>query len=276
MRSFDPELVPHTEIHRLLVGGVAPRPIALVSSLDKDGTSNLSPFSFFNAFGVNPPIICFSPAYSGRTGAAKHTMMNLDETKECTVSIVNHEMVHQISLASAPYERGIDEFVKSGLTKRPSVKVKPPGVAESPFIMEAKLVQHVDFGGKPGSPNLMICEVLLIHVREEILTETGGIDPVRIDQVARLGGPYYTRAKEGIFVLPQPSKPLVGIDRLPQEIRESPILTGKHLAQLASLEAIPELPDGLPNLEARHSKAKHHLDRGEVDKAWEALSNGKW
>src|ERR1019366_2420633 len=121
MRTFDPEIIPHHEIHRLLVGGVAPRPIALVSSLDKNGASNLSPFSFFNVFGVNPTVLCFSPAYSGKTGKPKHTMLNLLETRECTVSIVTFEMVHQISLASAPYERGVDEFTKSGLTKLPSV-----------------------------------------------------------------------------------------------------------------------------------------------------------
>jgi flavin reductase (DIM6/NTAB) family NADH-FMN oxidoreductase RutF len=272
MRTFDPDIVPHSEIHRLLVGGVAPRPIALVSSLAEDGTPNLSPFSFFNAFGVNPPIIVFSPAYSGKTGAAKHTMENILATRECTVSIVTYEMVHQISLASAPFGKEIDEFVKSGLTKRPSVKVKPAGVAESPFVMEARLVHHVDFKGAPGSANLMICEVVLIHVKDEILTESGGVNPVAIDQVARLGGPYYTRAKEGIFVLPQPSKPLAGIDSLPEPIRNSPVLTGKHLAQLASLELLPPLAsEATASDTKRHEQAKALLDTGDVEGAWKAL-----
>src|ERR1019366_8936805 len=153
----------------LRVGGVAPRPVALVSSMSLDESSNLSPFSYFNVFGVNPAVLCFSPAYSGRTGMPKHTMLNIIETRECTVSIVTYEMVHQISLASAPYERGVDEFVKSGLTKRPSVKVSPPGVAESPFVMEAKLLHHLDFGKGPGSANLMICEVVMLHVNESVL-----------------------------------------------------------------------------------------------------------
>ncbi len=273
MRTFDPDTVPHHEIHRLLVGGVAPRPIALVSSLDASGVSNLSPFSFFNVFGVNPVVLTFSPAYSGQTGKPKHTMLNLLETRECTVSIVTFEMVHQISLASAPYDRGIDEFTKSGLTKLPSVKVSAPGVAESPFVMEAKLLHHIDFGKRPGSANLMVCEVVMLHVSEHVLTEHGGIDPHLIDQVARLGGPYYTRAKRGLFALPQPGKPLAGIDRLPEEIRSSPILTGKHLAQLASLEEIPnDMIEDDVSLEARHMAARESLDRGDVGSAWRTLA----
>ena len=273
MRSFDPDIIPHHEIHRLLVGGVAPRPIALVSSLDKHGASNLSPFSFFNVFGVNPAVLCFSPAYSGKTGNPKHTMLNILDTRECTVSIVTYEMVHQISLASAPYDRGVDEFTKSGLTKRPSVKVAPPGVAESPFVMEAKLLHHIDFGKRPGSANLMICELVMLHVNECVLTEQGGVDPLLIDQVARLGGPYYTRAKRGIFALPQPGTPLAGIDRLPEEIRSSPILTGRHLAQLASLEEIPSdtIEDESTMKTAAAPAAKELLEQGNVGDAWKAL-----
>ena len=274
MRLFDPDTLPHSEFHRLLVGGVAPRPIALVSSMSSDGSSNLSPFSFFNVFGVNPAVVCFSPAYSGRTGKPKHTMLNLLETRECTVSIVTYNMVHQISLASAPYDRGVDEFTKSGLTKRPSMKVAPPGVAESPFVMEAKLLHHVDFGKKHGSANLMICEVVMLHVHKSVLTDNGGIDPMLIDQVARLGGPYYTRAKRGLFVLPQPGVPLAGIDRLPEEIRSSPILTGKHLAQLASLEELPRnFIEDDATIEARHSAARERLEESDVEGAWRALSD---
>jgi flavin reductase (DIM6/NTAB) family NADH-FMN oxidoreductase RutF len=273
MRSFDPDVIPYNEIHRLLVGGVAPRPIALVSTLDKEGRSNLSPFSFFNVFGVNPAVLCFSPSYSGKTGNPKHTMLNLLETKECTVSIVTFEMVHQISLASAPYERGVDEFIKSGLTKRPSVKVAPPGVAESPFVMEAKLLHHIDFGKAHGSANLMICEVVMLHVSESVLTAQGGVDPLLIDQVARLGGPYYTRAKRGIFALPQPGAPLAGIDRLPEEIRSSPIFTGKQLAQLASLEELPnDVIENDSTMAARHTSAQALLEQGDVAAAWRTLA----
>src|SRR5689334_16073617 len=161
MRTFDPKTIPFHETHRLLLGGVAPRPIAFVGSLDSEGRHNLSPFSFFNAFGANPPVICFSPAFSGKTGAPKDTLLNVLETKECTVSVVTYDMVHQASLASAPYERHIDEFVKAGFTKLPSQKVKAPGVAESPFVMEAKLLHHIDFGDKPAGANMLICEVVI-------------------------------------------------------------------------------------------------------------------
>jgi flavin reductase (DIM6/NTAB) family NADH-FMN oxidoreductase RutF len=271
MLSLDPHVVPLSEFHRMLVGGVAPRPIALASTMDKDGISNLSPFSFFNVFGVNPAILCFSPAYSGKTGLPKHSMLNLDETKECTVSIVTFEMVHQISLASAPYERGVDEFVKSGLTKRPSVKVVPPGVAESPFIMEAKLLHHLDFGKTPGSANMMVCEIVMLHIDEGVIGPMGGIDPLLIDQVARMGGPYYTRAKAGLFKLPQPIKPLIGLDQLPEELRESPILTGRHLAQLASLDELPDYTAG-SDYETRHRQAARFLDAGDVAGAWAVLA----
>src|SRR5437016_2507395 len=185
MLTFDPAEIPFPETHRLILGGIAPRPIAFVRSLDNDGRPNLSPFSFFNAFGVNPPVVCFSPAFSGKTGKPKDTLLNILETKECTISIITYDMVRQASLASAPFERGVDEFVKAGFTKLPSKKVKPSGVAESPFVMEAKLLKHVEFGGKPGSANMLICEVLLIHIREDILNEKGSIDPRKIDQVAR-------------------------------------------------------------------------------------------
>ena len=273
MLTFDPAILPHSDIHRLLVHGVAPRPIALVSSMDKDGASNLSPFSFFNVFGVNPPVLCFSPAFSGKTGNPKHTMLNIDETRECTVSIVTYEMVHQISLASAPYERGVDEFVKSGLTKLPSTKVRPPGVKESPFVMEAKLLHHLDFGRALGSANMMICEIVMLHVKEEVFNEQGSIDPILMDQVARMGGPYYTRAKEGLFLLPQPGKPLAGIDRLPEEVLTSPILTGKHLAQLASLETIPyDIIGDTSTMKQRHEEARKLLDEGDVEGAWKTLA----
>jgi flavin reductase (DIM6/NTAB) family NADH-FMN oxidoreductase RutF len=272
MKTFDPAEMHHSEFHRLLVGGVAPRPIALVSSMDREGNSNLSPFSFFNVFGVNPAVCCFSPAFSGRTGAPKDTMLNLDETGECTVSIVTHDILHQVSLASAPYARGIDEFAKSGLTKRPSVKVRPPSVAESPFSMEAKLLHHLDFGRHPGSANMMVCEIVYLHIDERVFNPEGGIDPLKIDQVARLGGPWYTRAKEGLFKLPQPTKPLVGIDRLPEEIRTSPVLTGKEIAQLATIEDLPTgRYEDASTVHGRHSAARERLSEGDLDGAWSAL-----
>jgi flavin reductase (DIM6/NTAB) family NADH-FMN oxidoreductase RutF len=273
MLTFDPSQIPFQETHRLILGGIAPRPIAFVGSIDKDGKPNLSPFSFFNAFGVNPPVICFSPAFSGKTGKPKDTLLNILETKECTVSIITFDMVRQASLASAPFERGVDEFVKAGFTKLPSQKVKPFGVAESPFVMEAKLLHHIDFGGKPGSANMLICEVLMIHVREDVLNEKGSIDPRRIDQVARMGGAWYIRAAQGLFELPQPSKVIPGFDLLPDEIRNSPYLTGHDIAKLLDVEEIPQLPESTDQsvLKDRHLRAKELIENDDIDEAWKLL-----
>ena len=273
MRSFDPSQIPFQETHRLLLGGIAPRPIAFVGTVDKEGNPNLSPFSFFNAFGVNPPIICFSPAFSGKTGKPKDTLLNILETKECTVSIVTYDMVHQASLASAPFEKGVDEFIKSGFTKLPSQKVKAPGVAESPFVMEAKLLKHIDFGGKPGSANMLICEVLLIHVNELVLNDKGSIDPRKIDQVARMGGVWYSRAAQGLFELPQPSKVIPGFDLLTDEIRTSPYLTGHDIAKLLDVEEVPQFPDLVNHttIEERHMRAKELIENDDIDEAWKVL-----
>lgn len=273
MLTFDPSQIPFQETHRMLLGGIAPRPIAFVGSLDKDGKPNLAPFSFFNAFGVNPPVICFSPAFSGKTGKSKDTFLNILETKECTVSIVTYDMVRQASLASAPFERGVDEFIKAGFTKLPSQKVKAPGVAESPFVMEAKLLKHVEFGGKPGSANMMICEVLLMHVNEFILTEKGSIDPRKIDQVARMGGVWYTRAAHGLFELPQPSKVIPGFDLLTDEIRKSPYLSGHDIAKLLDVEEVPIIPESTDQttLKDRHERAKELIENDDIDEAWKVL-----
>jgi flavin reductase (DIM6/NTAB) family NADH-FMN oxidoreductase RutF len=273
MLTFDPAEIPFQETHRLLLGGIAPRPIAFVGSLDSEGNTNLSPFSFFNAFGVNPPVVCFSPAYAGKTGLPKHTLLNILETKECTISIVTHDMVRQASLASAPFEKGVDEFVKAGFTKLPSLKVKPPSVMESPFIMEAKLLHHIDFGGKPGSANMLICEVLLIHVREDVMNEKGSIDPRQMDQVARMGGAWYSRAAQGLFELPQPSKVIPGFDQLPEEIRTSPYLSGHDIAKLLDVEEVPAMSETIDQtaLKDRHLRAKELIENDDIDEAWKVL-----
>lgn len=271
MKTFDPSQLPFPETHRILLGGVAPRPIAFVATQDNEGRVNLSPFSFFNAFGVNPPVVCFSPSFAGKTGAPKDTLLNLLETRQCTISVVTYDMVHQASLASAPYERGVDEFIKAGFTKRPSQHVGPPGVAESPFIMEARLLQHVEFGGKPGSANLMICEVLLIHVSEAVMDETGLIDPHKMDQVARMGGAWYTRANAGLFQWPQPAKPTIGVDSLPKALRESPVLSGQDLSKLASVAELPQDLDRELDDASVHERVKELLRQDSVSGAWELL-----
>lgn len=273
MKRFDPSEIPFPETHRLLLGGIAPRPIAFVSTLDNEGNVNLAPFSFFNAFGVNPPIVCFSPAYSGKTGAPKDTLLNILETRECTISIVSYDMVHQVSLASAPFPKGVDEFVKAGFTKLPSERVAPPAVAESPFVIEAKLLQVVDFGGHPGSANMLICEVLLMHIREDVLDEKGTVDPRQMDQVARMGGPWYTRAAQGLFMLPQPTRVHHGFDELSEDIRTSPYLSGSDLARLLSVESLPS-QSGMSHpasLESKHLRAKELIENDDLDAAWKVL-----
>lgn len=241
MRSFSPADHPVPLVHQLLLSGVAPRPIALVSSIDADGRHNLSPFSYYNAFGANPPVIVVSPAYRASNGIPKHTFLNIVETGEFTVNAVSYSMVEQISLASSDYERGVDEFQKAGFNKRESSLVQPPGVAESPFIMECRLLQHVSTGGKPGAGNLLIAEVLMFHVKESAF-ENDAIHPRRLDLVARMGGNWYCRANgEALFELAKPRQNGVGMDQLPDHIKMSTVYTGNDLAKLAGISSLPDV-----------------------------------
>lgn len=240
MRHIDPSTVPHAESHRYLLSCVAPRPIAFVGTLDTDGRPNLAPFSFFNAFGANPPVIAFSPAFRGVDGTPKHTFLNIKATGEFTVSAVTYSMVEQVSLASSDFETGVDEWIKAGFTKLPSTKIAPPGVAESPFVMECRLLQHIDLGGGPASGNLMIGEVVMFHIKESAFD---GKYPSadRLDLVARMGGPLYCRASgPAVFELPKPTHVGVGFDALPAEVRDSTVLTGNDLGRLAGAASIPE------------------------------------
>lgn len=273
-RVFNPKEIPFHETHRLLLGGIAPRPIAFVGSIDKEGRPNLAPFSFFNAFGANPPVVCFSPAFSGKTGAPKDTFLNVQETGECTISVVTYDMVHQMSIASAPYEKGVDEFVKSGFTKHESQLVKAPGVTESPFIMEAKLLQHVGFGEKPGSANMMICEVVLFHISDDVMTDKMMIDHRKIDQVARMGGSWYSRAAQGLFELTQPTTAANSFDMLPIEILTSSILSGQDIAKLLHIDlptSFATHPYDSATRTERHTRAKELLEFDDIESAWNVL-----
>lgn len=240
MRTIDPSTVPAAESHRYLLAGVAPRPIAFVGSQNARGEVNLSPFSFFNAFGANPPVVAFSPAYRGTDGSAKHTFLNIMETGEFTISVVSYAMVGQASLASAEWPEAVDEFEKAGFGKLQSIRIAPPGVAESPMVMECKLLQHVDLGGKASSGNLMIGEVVMFHIKESAFE---GKYPHydRLDLVARMGGEYYCRASgSAVFSLPKPVGLGIGFDGLPESVRHSRVLTGNHLAALAGIESLPD------------------------------------
>lgn len=225
----------------MLLGAIAPRPIAFASTTDAQGNVNLSPFSFFNVFSAKPPILVFSPARRVRDNTSKHTLENVLDTREVVINIANYDLVEQMSLASTEYDHGINEFVKAGLTPEASVLVKPPRVLEAPVAFECKVNDVISLGPEGGAGNLVICEVLLIHVKDEILDETGKIDPFKLDAVARMGGDYYLRANgDCIFELPKPIRNKgIGIDQLPDFIRNSEILTGNNLARLGNTESIP-------------------------------------
>lgn len=225
----------------MLLGAIAPRPIAFASTVDEEGNVNLSPFSFFNVFSAKPPIVVFSPARRVRDNTGKHTLENVISTKEVVINISNYDLVEQMSLASTEYDKGVNEFIKSGLTPEPSVMVKAPRVKEAPVAMECRVNEVISLGPEGGAGNLVICEVLLIHVNENILDEHGKIDPYKLDAVARMGGDYYLRANgDCIFELPKPIRNKgIGVDQLPEHIRNSSILTGNNLARLGNTEVVP-------------------------------------
>lgn len=232
------------EAAHLLTAGIAPRPIAFVSTMSAEGHSNLAPFSYFNAFGANPPVVAFSPARKGRDGKLKDTYYNLLETKECVIQMVNYSIVEQMSVASAEYPSSVDEFVKSGLTKISSHIVKPFRVLESPFQMECKLLQLIHFGGGGASGVLAACEVVKFHVNRDYYVD-GKMQIEKLDHVGRNGGAYYTRAvPSSMFEIRQPTTHLgVGYDQLPEEFKKSHELSANDLGQLASVEKVPSMEE---------------------------------
>lgn len=284
MVTIDPSKVSVPDFHRYLLGAVVPRPIAFASTVDVQGRVNLSPFSFYNCFGANPPLVVFSPARKGRDNTTKNTYENVLEVPEVVINAVSYGMVQQVSLASAEYPKGVNEFVKAGFTEVPSELVKPPRVGEAPVSMECKVLQVVQTGDAGGAGNLVICQVLLMHVREEVLDERKNIDPFKLDAVARLGGDYYCRVQgNAIFKVPRPSGTIgMGVDGLPEPIRMSKVLTGNDLALLAGVDKIPEADDTPlkdnriqsarhQGEEAVHKIAQQYLAEGKVREAWLVL-----
>ncbi len=278
------------ELHSYLLGAVAPRPICFASTLDKDGNPNLSPFSFFNVFGSNPTTLVFSPSRKVRDNTLKHTLLNIYDTKEVVINVVNYAMVQQMSLSSCEYPKDVDEFVKSGFTKLPSEKVKAFRVAESPVQLECKVRDIIETGTEGGAGNLIICEVLVMHINDNILNEKNQIDPHKIDLVARMGGDFYCRASgAAVFEVAKPNTQLgIGVDALPESIRNSNILTGNNLGQLANVNELPFVDatfndDKLKNIiqyfsinpdemeKELHAYAKELLDSGKVQQAWQVL-----
>jgi len=283
MLNINPSDISTAKLHGYLLSAVAPRPIAFASTIDAQGNSNLSPFSFFNVFSANPPIMIFSPARRVRNNTTKHTLENVIEVKEVVINVVNYDIVQQMSLASTEYAKDVNEFEKAGFTMLNSDLVKPFRVAESPIQFECKVTEVVALGNEGGAGNLVICEVVKMHLKEAILAEDGSIDQEKLDLVARAGGSYYTRAKSGFFEIPKPLSTLgIGVDAIPNAIRDSSVLTGNNLGLLANVESLPNQHDvdnfakdnaqfvGLKS-EEKHKFAKAFLEKDDVQSAWKVL-----
>ena len=240
--KINPAEMPIPKLHQYILGSVSPRPISFASTLDEAGNPNLAPFSFFTAVGSNPPMVIFSPARSGRDNTTKHTLDNVEATREVVINIVNFPIVEQMSLASSPYPKGVNEFIKSGLTPIPSEKVKPFRVKESIVSMECIVRDVIHTGDKGGAGNIVLCEIVLIHIDDNILDSDGRMDPYKMDLVARMGGEYYARIiPESIFVLPQPKTEVgIGVDALPAFARNSHQLSGNDLGKLGSQQTLPD------------------------------------
>lgn len=287
MISIDPKEVNPVKLQGYLQGAVAPRPIALASTLDKNGNPNLSPFSFFNVFSSNPPILIFSPARRVRNNTIKHTLLNVQDTREVVISVVNYDIVQQVSLASTEYGDGVNEFVKSGLTPVESDVVKPFRVAESPVQFECKVNDIIHLGDGGGAGNLVICEVVKIHINEDVLDENGSIDQHKIDLVSRMGGNWYSRANMGMFEVPKPLVTLgIGVDNIPDFIKESGFFSGNDLGMLGNIEALPTKEEittfvnesfevkvvlSADDTEKVYQKAKEYLSKEQVLEAWKLL-----
>lgn len=241
MLTVNPKEVSIPVFHAYLQGAVAPRPIAFVSTINKEGQVNLSPFSFFNVFGTNPPTLIFSPNRRVRDGSSKDTLDNVLEHDEVVINMVDYAMVEQMSLASCEYDKGINEFKKAGFTEGASVLVKPPRVLESKAAFECKVKQVIQIGDAGGAPNLVICEVLLAHFSEDILNEKGMIDQTKTDWIARLGGDWYCRASgNALFEVPKPNiHKGIGVDAIPDFIKKNPLFTGNDLGRLGNIEHLP-------------------------------------
>lgn len=291
MLTIEPKEIPVGKMHSYLLGAVTPRPIAFASTIDAKGNINLSPFSFFNCFGANPPILIFSPARRGRDNTTKHTYENILEVPEVVINVVTYNMVQQASLASTEYPKGVNEFIKAGFTQVPSVMVSPPRVGESPISMECKVLQVIPTGDQAAAGNLVICEIVRLHIKEEVLDNEGRIDPFKLDSVARLGADWYCRVHgDAIFKVPKPLDKLgIGIDELPENIRKSKVLTGNDLGMLANVEKLPDQVsiDEFKNDKrvmmaiqkgenALHELVQQYLKSGNISDAWKILLLDKY
>ena len=290
--SYLPSDLPVSVFHGLLLGAISPRPIAFASTIDREGNVNLSPFSFFNVFGANPPTLIFSPARRVRDNTIKHTLENVREVKEVVINMVSYSMVDQMSLSSTEYNKGVNEFMKAGFTPMASQEVKPPRVLESPAQFECEVKQIIETGAEGGAGNLIICQVKMMHINKSVLDKDGKIDPHLIDLVARMGGDYYCRASgDAVFEVEKPiTTKGIGVDSLPHAIRSSKFLSGNTLGKLGNVEKLPiieqikekefknlstnekeEVLTSFKNEEEKHQHAEKLAQKGEVMKAWAVL-----
>ena len=280
IKTIDPNDITQQELHAYLLSAVAPRPICFASTIDEKGNINLSPFSFFNVFSSNPPMMIFSPARSGKNNSLKHTHENIKEVPEVVINIVNYDMVEQMSLTSANYDKGVNEFIKSGVTPIPSEKIKPPRVKETPISFECTVLKIIELGDGPGSGNLILAKVELIHVNTKYLNNKGSLDTTLLDLVGRMGENWYIRAtKESLFEITKPIKNKgIGVDKLPMSIKESKVLTGNNLGRLANVEQLPSSSEiktilneekniSKLDLNSIHKFAKKELEKGNINKA---------
>jgi flavin reductase (DIM6/NTAB) family NADH-FMN oxidoreductase RutF len=273
--NWKPSELSTSQLHAYLLGAIAPRPICFASTIDADGNPNLSPFSFFNVFGSKPPILIFSPARRVRDNTIKHTLENAIATKEVVINVVNYAIVQQMSLSSCEYPKGSDEFIKAGLTPIPSQLVKPFRVKESPAQFECKVLEVKETGTEGGAGNLIICEVVMLHLNNDVLNEQQQIDPHKIDLVARMGGDYYCRASgDAIFKVAKPNLNLgMGIDALPDMVKQSHVLSGNHLGQLGNVAQMPSADPEfrLPENANWETLVANYLDEQQIDLAWQVI-----
>lgn len=287
MISFEAKDLSTVQMQAYLQGAIGPRPIAFASTIDGKGRPNLSPFSFFNVFSASPPILVFSPSRRVRDNTTKHTLQNAESVREVVINVVNYDMVQQTSLSSTEYGDGVNEFQKAGFTQLPSDMVKPFRVAESPVQFECRVNDIISLGQDGGAGNLVICEVLKIHISEQVLNADGTIDQHKIDLVSRMGGNWYSRSNMGMFEVPKPLTTLgIGVDAIPIFIRKSDVFSGNDLGMLGNVESLPE-PEEIDifvdnNIAVKgvlsaddeymiHLKAKEYLEAGDVISAWKVL-----
>jgi flavin reductase (DIM6/NTAB) family NADH-FMN oxidoreductase RutF len=293
LKTIDASSLTPAEMQAYLHYSIAPRPICFVSTIDKNGQVNLSPFSFFNVFSINPPICVFSPTSRARDNTTKHTLENVLEVPECVINIVNYDMVQQTYLTSLDYKKGVNEFSKAGFTELASEKVKPPRVAESTVQLECVVNDVISLGKNGGAGNLVIAEVKRMHINEAILDANGKIDPHKIDLVARLGGDWYCRVtSDNLFKIAKPTGSAaigIGVDAFPKEVKYSKVLTGNNLGLLGLVETLPSAEEVIAFSETDemkeladatisdtrtlhlHLKARQLLDDGRVMDAWKVL-----